>query len=60
MQCFIKKHSTEAPFILQKVTIYQIKFDANKILKRPEVISQESKGRVKNNLITNFKQYPAS
>jgi hypothetical protein len=27
----MKKHSNEAPFILKKVTIYQIKFDANKI-----------------------------
>jgi hypothetical protein len=29
----MKKQPTEAPFILQKATIYQINIDANKILK---------------------------
>jgi hypothetical protein len=34
----MKKQPTEAPFILMKATIYQIKFDANKILKMTEDI----------------------
>jgi hypothetical protein len=43
MQCFIKNYPNEAPFILQKVTIYQIKFDANKILNMNGVICLPTK-----------------